>query len=968
VVVPLKDTGYAWDRVYVLAGLGGSVARWMHDDNLAHLEAPPFELVHPQSLTPTLRNDLDAFERRCNGLHDQAKARLAEVLAKTSAERCAQLAVVLGQLDLKMGAIGGGPNPFAPELELIANTATSKRRRWPGLYRSSTTGALEAVKLARRCNVYRDLALHASVMQGDPAEPRWPVGPMFETEWHFMHSKFSTPFDYRYLSKLVERLQSQGVIVPGPSRVLHILESFLRAWAKRITQLVRELPTPGVVHTVLATQSLLDPELPDLGHLEREVLKRYLPRFSLTKDEIVAGTNAREKAEVLQWLNALTQTTADQSGTHVRTDRSSLRDFPIISGSDGYLLALTHRLSGDLSALTDEKWGRIHGERYYSTRAAIVEELSLATISEVLGGAQIHQATYEGADGKTHGEVDGVVTWHDVCVVLEGKGGYLSQAARRGSSEAAVSDMKGTVGHGYFQAARLIRIVSRDGSALLRGSNGKNLVLDGRRLRRAYVIIPTADDYSIVGTKLTHLWDNKVLPPGAVPLVISVQALLALTEVLGSATEFVSYLDYREEVLKNNWITMVDEQEILGAFVGGVDIIGGSIYELRNQGITDDFRSRYSRHRVTPAPMQEERHLQPWFMRKYGKTVRGDPLVEAPRRHSGRVAEEIGRLWDGDHDLMAHSAATAIDPDVLEYILGTSKPPRTKEPVVRIHHNIAAIDVHSSQMIGQAREQPAAKSAIGRSRYVVFVTHSAGMTRLAHAQRGKRHACYYLRGANFAIRSLVPVHDPWFTDFERRRRRSFDTAAVSALEDEGVPRDLAIGVVRANIVEQVRELANCDVPITRAVTLWLGPIKNACDQLGLAAQDLGIEPPKLRDVSNMIDRGDLPMQHTAAMIVAMKHSDKPIREIAAANDLLVVSDDERLVSVVRQIVVEHADAVAKLHAGHREVMNFLIGQVIRTLGRRPRIEIVRLMLEEAVKASASSADSVRSRDSNPVSG
>jgi aspartyl-tRNA(Asn)/glutamyl-tRNA(Gln) amidotransferase subunit B len=69
-------------------------------------------------------------------------------------------------------------------------------------------------------------------------------------------------------------------------------------------------------------------------------------------------------------------------------------------------------------------------------------------------------------------------------------------------------------------------------------------------------------------------------------------------------------------------------------------------------------------------------------------------------------------------------------------------------------------------------------------------------------------------------------------------------------------------------------------------------------------------------------------------------------EVAAARDLVQISDDSALESAVAEVLEQNPDAVTSYRAGEQKVVGFLVGQVMRaTQGKADPRRVNELLVE-----------------------
>lgn len=947
--VPMRDSGFSLDETHLLSLIGGPVAR-------TFLEiASATRIAAPTPVPPATWSEVEliSFRAACEELRTEAKARLEAAMVHTSAMACARIAIVLGQIDLNLKAVTASPNAFSYEIELIAGSHN-------GLSWSEKSGfgsieaSLAALTEARKFNVYSHLiqftkGLEQSIGQRFSFDVS--LGKSFGVEWLSGRGKFFTAYDLRYLDAVRADLALHGIRVPDPRAAHALVGIFIPRWTEAVQMLLDSISRDGTLARLIFSQSLLAHGPIDLSSEEKKALRIAIPRLSLTTADVRSKITAKFGPDADAWLNTLTigSVEIDRTAIHSFMD-SPLRKRPILAAGAKLLLALPHKLSTDLSTVVDGVWSTEHKENYFAARARSVEILALRTLANLFPGSQsTGGGIYSSQDGRIRGEVDGVVIWHDICLILEGKGGFLSVAARRGSDEAVIADLRQTLAEGYFQAARLARVLETDGSVELRASSGESLTIHEGSLRRLYVVVPTADDFTVVATNLPVLWRKGILPTKSFPLVISSQDLMVLADALVTPVNVIAYLDFREEVLANSWVYLADEMEILGAFLGGLDVVGESRIELADRSLNLRVDHKRATKRMHIAPVQQERHVDPWIAAKFGRSEDGDDRVQPPARHDQRSQRLLVEFWNRQQDLASVAAGICLARGLPSMVLQGCAGLSGKGIAIRRHNGISAVAFPHRMSLERVRMNPEVKKTFNASRYVLYIKLEAGMPRLCLITPGGKHARFKPGSVRIALRSGIPLRDGWYSRMEARRSKAFDKFAVSALEAEGLSRDVAVGVVRAGLVQRVRATANAGVSLSKAAALWLGDLTQLGAELDLEAADLEISDIQLVRVASMMGESVIAKNNAVDLLRLLLGAGEADPYVVASGAGLLADDDlEDIRSAVHKVLSEEPEAVRSLKKGKTSVKNFLIGRIARTMERAPRPDLVLGVLDQAI--------------------
>jgi pimeloyl-ACP methyl ester carboxylesterase len=456
---------------------------------------------------------------------------------------------------------------------------------------------------------------------------------------------------------LAEQIRRRGGSHPPLTTLRMFLETTMDRWSQLIPRFQQQIAAYDDRLGVAARDRTLlhIPADVTLSRRTARVVHDFARHLFIPWDDIVAAWPTENQRGAEQWRGLLSVDRArlGQNTEFRRLFQSPLASAPLIDSDVGVLLALPHVLSTDLSRLVERLFAQQSGLRYYRARGETLEKAAVRDLARIFtGGRSLHGGKYTGERPGELIEVDGVIVWEDIALVVESKGGYLSLRARHGDVKAATSDLRKTIGDGFFQAARFVRKLVRDNRVELVNDEGEKLVVDAAKVRRVYTVIPTADTFGSITIDLEGFWRKGIIPESAFPLVIATQDMRLLADVLPTPLEFLAYLDYREEILAHSTIYLADEMEILGNFVGGIDIINQ--VELEQSAYSFQFtRPEWRRrtHIVAMSTDAQEKYLNPWIEISGAAWQRGDLAAcpPPPRRHNSADRKQIER-FAGDDD------------------------------------------------------------------------------------------------------------------------------------------------------------------------------------------------------------------------------------------------------------------------------------------------------------------------------
>lgn len=234
--------------------------------------------------------------------------------------------------------------------------------------------------------------------------------------------------------------------------------------------------------------------------------------------------------------------------------------------------------------------------KWPAMRAQAVDDHTAEIIRAALPGARVYTNLY--IDGPAGPEMDGLVVYEDIVIVIEGKGAPLKIAARRGSIDRLVGQLHNLVAEGYRQLERDRAYVLDGRPARFYNKAGDCVcTINGADVRRCYQLMPTLDGFADLGAALPRLADLQVLPPTANPWIVGLTDLQVVADVLDRPAHFVAYMDFRLRWANESRLVTVDERELLNLFLYQVDLPGrlaqldgnGLLMHAANQAIYDDW-------------------------------------------------------------------------------------------------------------------------------------------------------------------------------------------------------------------------------------------------------------------------------------------------------------------------------------------------------------------------------------------
>ena len=139
-------------------------------------------------------------------------------------------------------------------------------------------------------------------------------------------------------------------------------------------------------------------------------------------------------------------------------------------------------------------------------------------------------------------------------------------------------------------------------------------------------------------------------------------------------------------------------------------------------------------------------------------------------------------------------------------------------------------------------------------------------------------------------------------------------------------------------------------PFAKAVGNWmLGEMARLLNQTGSQIYGVKIEPDQLAGLQAMVEDGTLSSTMAKTVFEKMFETGDNPRDIAQAEGLAQISDEDAVLAAVQQAIADNPGPVQEYLGGKQQVMGFIIGQVMKaTRGKaNPRVasQLVREKLE-----------------------
>jgi len=114
--------------------------------------------------------------------------------------------------------------------------------------------------------------------------------------------------------------------------------------------------------------------------------------------------------------------------------------------------------------------------------------------------------------------------------------------------------------------------------------------------------------------------------------------------------------------------------------------------------------------------------------------------------------------------------------------------------------------------------------------------------------------------------------------------------------------------------------------------------------------DLKVRPEALAELVGLVAAGEINQSTGKAVLSEMFQSGKGAAEIVEVRGLKQVSDESLLANLVKQVLDENPEQVARFKAGKETVANWLFGQVMRKAAGKANPQVVRMELDRQLRS------------------
>jgi len=204
---------------------------------------------------------------------------------------------------------------------------------------------------------------------------------------------------------------------------------------------------------------------------------------------------------------------------------------------------------------------------YETHRGDFLEERTMAALSRLLCGAQIHRnLKYKTMPGqKSPFELDGLVLHDGKLLLIECKGGAFSSAARRGDLDAIEDRIDALITDAHEQAVRALEYIESVDKPLFRVDD-KLIDFDKGAVEEVFLITTTLEELGFLSARFNEVSRLPTTSLRQTPWTVPVHDLELVAKYITTAPIFIHYLGRRIALNAQKAMGAFDEMDWLGRY------------------------------------------------------------------------------------------------------------------------------------------------------------------------------------------------------------------------------------------------------------------------------------------------------------------------------------------------------------------------------------------------------------------
>lgn len=299
-----------------------------------------------------------------------------------------------------------------------------------------------------------------------------------------------------------------------------------------------------------------------IGDSKSLYLPSYLPIFKFTVQELALHSQLSEEI-VTNVINAFSAAPDEGMQTFNTVDSFNHRNaFPIIKLNNGEFLSF--QAYSLWESLYESPYFWFSSDKSYlpiasKNRGAYTENITAHCLEKVFGKECVY-TNIDIYDGKNRaGEIDVIVAFGDIAIVIQAKSKKLTIEARKGNSQQLESDFKKSVQDACDQALLCAELLQRK-DITCRNESGDKVVLNSG-FKTIFPVCIVSDYYPALSAQARQFLKFKVTDTIKVPYVMDVFLIDLITEMLESPLLLLDYFykrsDFGDSIISNHELVVL---------------------------------------------------------------------------------------------------------------------------------------------------------------------------------------------------------------------------------------------------------------------------------------------------------------------------------------------------------------------------------------------------------------------------
>jgi aspartyl-tRNA(Asn)/glutamyl-tRNA(Gln) amidotransferase subunit B len=220
---------------------------------------------------------------------------------------------------------------------------------------------------------------------------------------------------------------------------------------------------------------------------------------------------------------------------------------------------------------------------------------------------------------------------------------------------------------------------------------------------------------------------------------------------------------------------------------------------------------------------------------------------------------------------------------------------------------------------------------------------------ISYGMRSKENAQDY---RYFPEPDLLPLYidDAWIENVKSNMPELAYQKRERYIRDLGIAESSAVVLtVHKNISNLFEAVSKKSSQPQEAANLITGEIMRLMNNANILPEDLSIDADKLSVLIGFVSGGKINRNAYKETVEAVFTDNVDPEKYIAEKGLAMVSDNNAVISAVKSVLTENSEAADSWRTGKTQVFGFLMGQVMKKLGKGGNPEIAKKALEDALK-------------------